>query len=376
MPKAPNQRQRIMALYRMLYENTDSRHGLTMSEILDRLAELEIPSDRRAIYDDIRSLNETFAENPRDKNQFAIQIETTRTNPIRYYLKAREFEIDELKLLVDSVRTYPFITKGQTKKLVRKLEHLCAKPQLRELRGRQYVIDYQKSSLIQSGKTVKTEKLDNQGVPNRKLSDGYVFEKMDFINEAIAENKCISFRYVQYATSNKRNEDNTIRIRHKSTRADWVSPYALLYADGDYYLVAVLYSEKAEEQSLVRYRVDRMKEIEIRRIDRKGQALFEELAQRGSDLAKQFFSVEEGKSQTVELVCQNHLLNAVIERFGEDTKVYQTDKEHFKAILHVVVNESFLGWLLGLGAGARVTSPFGLTQHIKEYLRKIQRNYR
>ena len=111
----PNQRQRIMALYRMLYENTDSRHGLTMSEILDRLAELEIPSDRRAIYDDIRSLNETFAENPRDKNQFAIQIETTRTNPIRYYLKSREFEIDELKLLVDSVRTYPFITKGQTK---------------------------------------------------------------------------------------------------------------------------------------------------------------------------------------------------------------------------------------------------------------------
>ena len=73
MPKSPNQRQRIMALYRMLYENTDSRHGLTMSEILDRLAELEIPSDRRAIYDDIRSLNETFAENPRDKNKFAIQ---------------------------------------------------------------------------------------------------------------------------------------------------------------------------------------------------------------------------------------------------------------------------------------------------------------
>ena len=71
----------------------------------------------------------------------------------------------------------------------------------------------------------------------------------------------------------------------------------------------------------MRYRVDRMKEIEIRRIDRKGQALFEELAKRGGDLAKQFFSVEEGKSQTVELVCQNHLLNAVIERFGEDTKV-------------------------------------------------------
>ncbi len=181
-------------------------------------------------------------------------------------------------------------------------------------------------------------------------------KKMDFINEAIAENKCISFRYVQYATSNKRYEDNTIRIRHKSTRADWVSPYALLYADGDYYLIAVLYSEKTEEQSLVRYRVDRMKEIEIRRIDRKGQALFEELAKRGGDLAKQFFSVEEGKSQTVELVCQNHLLNAVIERFGEDTKVYQMDKEHFKAILHVVVNESFLGWLLGLGAGARMTS--------------------
>ena len=81
---------------------------------------------------------------------------------------------------------------------------------------------------------------------------------------------------MQYATSNKRYEDNTIRIRHKSTRADWVSPYALLYADGDYYLIAVLYSEKTEEQSLVRYRVDRMKEIEIRRIDRKGQALFEE----------------------------------------------------------------------------------------------------
>ena len=76
MPKSTNQRQRIMALYRMLYENTDSGHGLTMSEILDRLADMGIPSDRRAIYDDIRSLNETFTENPRDKNQFAIQIET------------------------------------------------------------------------------------------------------------------------------------------------------------------------------------------------------------------------------------------------------------------------------------------------------------
>ena len=139
MPKYSNQRQRIMALYRILYEETDEQHGLTMDELLSRLDDRGIVAECRSIYDDIKALNSTFKENPKDKYAFTISILKTHTRPVRYYLKSRKLSPDELKLLVNIVRASPYASKRNTKQLLKKLERLGCEHQWRELRASNYI---------------------------------------------------------------------------------------------------------------------------------------------------------------------------------------------------------------------------------------------
>lgn len=369
MPKYVKQRQRIWALYRILYEETNERNALTMGEILDRLAFMDIPAERRAIYDDIKALNETFAENPRNRNGFKIQIKTTKTNPIRYYLVSREFELEELKLIMDSIRVFPYLSKTDTDRITKKIEQLCAKPDLPYLRARDYIlydkIDYRKYRAEES-----------IGVINKRLSDGNTMEKCDFIEEAIKSNKCLSFRYVGHILSTKHNEDGTVKVRRKGKRHDWVSPFALVYMEGKFFLIAVTYSEESETQILTRFRVEKMKDLEIRKLKRQGEEQFRELESGGLEGMKQFFSDAQGQLMEVELLCKNAVLDSILERFGEKTPVTHVSKDLFRVMISVVVNEEFIGWLLGFGADMKVNGPPKLVEWVKRQVNTVEKLYK
>ena len=129
MPRTTSQKKKLFALYQILYEYTDDNNGLTMTEILSKLESRGISAERRSIYDDIEIL----------RNDFDIDIEARKTTTTRYHLQSREFELSELKLLVDSVQASKFITEKKTYSLIKKLEKLCSKYEAQSIQGQVYL---------------------------------------------------------------------------------------------------------------------------------------------------------------------------------------------------------------------------------------------
>ena len=211
MPRTTSQKKKLFALYQILYEHTDDNNGLTMTEILSKLQNRGILAERRSIYDDIEIL----------KNDFDIDIEARKTTTTRYHLQSREFELSELKLLVDSVQASKFITEKKTYSLIKKLEKLCSKYEAQSIQGQVYLTNRIKSM--------------NQSI----------YYNTSEIHSAISNGKQISFQYLTYTITKEE------AFRRGGTRYE-VSPFALIYAEENYYLLAF----DSKTQIFKHYRVD------------------------------------------------------------------------------------------------------------------------
>ena len=182
------------------------------------------------------------------------------------------------------------------------------------------------------------------------------------IHKAITESKQISFQYLTYTITKEE------AFRRGGNRYE-VSPFALIYAEENYYLLA--FDSKA--QIFKHYRVDRMKNIQISTLDREGIEQFKEI-----DMARyttQTFSMFGGEAERLTLEFSNSLIGVVIDRFGKDIPIRKADEEHFQVSVDVVVSEQFFGWLFGLGTGARIVSPRSAAERIKKLLEDVKNIY-
>ena len=155
----------------------------------------------------------------------------------------RDFEIAELKLLVDAVQSSKFITESKSNKLIKKIEGLASNNEAKSLHRQVYVA-------------------------NRiKTTNESVYYNVDDIQKAISENHKVSFQYFQW-NPNKEKE-----LRHNGMRYE-ISPWALTWDDENYYMVG--YDSK--EAKIKHYRVDKMLKIEIMADSkREGKALFKDM---------------------------------------------------------------------------------------------------
>ena len=189
-----------------------------------------------------------------------------------------------------------------------------------------------------------------------------IYYNTDDIHKAITEGKQISFQYLTYTITKEET------FRRDGTRYQ-VSPFALIYAEENYYLLA--FDGKA--QIFKHYRVDRMKNIQISTLDREGIEQFKQI-----DMARyttQTFSMFGGKAERLTIEFSNRLIGVVIDRFGKDIPIRKTDEEHFQVSVEVVVSEQFFGWLFGLGADARIISPQTAAEHMKKLLEDVKKKY-
>ena len=328
MPRTTSQKKKLFTLYQILYEYTDDNNGLTMAEILSKLQNRGITAERRSIYDDIEIL----------RNDFDLDIEARKTTTTRYHLQSREFELSELKLLVDSVQASKFITEKKTYSLIKKLEKLCSKYEAQSIQGQVYLTNRIKSM--------------NQSI----------YYNTGDIHKAITEGKQISFQYLTYTITKEE------AFRRDGSRYT-VSPFALIYTEENYYLLA--YDGKAGK--FKHFRVDRMKNIQISVNDREGIEQFKQI-----DMARyttQTFSMFGGEAERLTLEFSNHLIGVVVDRFGKDIPIRKTDEEHFQVSVDVVVSEQFFGWLFGLGTGARIVSPQSAAERMRKSLEDVKNIY-
>lgn len=318
-----NQRMKLLYLMKILLEQTDEEHTLTMGEIIKKLEQYDVSAERKSIYDALEDLR-----------KFGLDIIMVKGRYSAYYVGSRDFELPELKLLVDAVQSSKFITKSKSMELIGKLENLASKYQAGKLQRQVYVMN-----------RVKTM---NEGI----------YYNVDAIHEAIAGNNQISFHYWKW------NLNKEMEVTHGGEKQQ-VSPWALTWEDENYYMVA--YDSATDK--LKHYRVDKMKNISLCEETREGQSEFNHM-----DIArysKQVFGMFAGETQSVKLRFENDMVGVLIDRFGKDIIIQKKDSGYSEVRVNVVPSPQFYGWIFGLGGKVHLIEPENLVNEMKETAKKF-----
>jgi len=327
MPKSANQKLKLLCLMQYLLRRSDEQHPVSVGDMIDELARWDITAERKSIYDDLEALR-----------RFGLDIVQVKAKTTGYYVGARDFELPELKLLVDAVQSSKFITERKTISLIGKIEGLCSSYEAQALQRQVYV----------RGRV--------------KTMNESVYYNVDEVSSAISADRAVRFKYAEYAITKER------RFRRNG---DWyiVSPYALVWDDENYYLLAW---EHAAGR-LKHFRVDKMAEISALNEPRQGK---EEFA--GVDLSAyttQVFGMFSGTPSIVRLRFANHLVGAVIDRFGKDVMVIPDGDSHFTVSISAVTSPQFYAWVFGFGTDAEILAPAEVRGEMARQAAEIAAHY-
>ena len=328
MAKGANQKLKLLYLVKIFSEETDDEHALTLQEIASRLALHEIGADRKTLYADFEELR-----------RFGMDIiAEQRGHNTYYYLGAREFELPELKLLVDSVQAAKFITDRKSRELIRKLEGLVSRHQAQQLH-RQVIIAGRVKTMNES-----------------------IYYNIDRLHTAINADTQIKFHYFQW---NVRKE-MALRRHGDYYR---VSPWCLTWYDENYYLVG--YDDV--DGKIKHYRVDKMKDIRQTDAPRLGRERFRQFDV--ARYAKSLFGMYGGEETWVTLEAENAMAGVLVDRFGKDVAIVPIDEDRFEATVNVAVSPQFYGWIMALGRGIRITGPAPVVARMRREARRLVEQY-
>ena len=329
MAKGRNQKLKLLYLTKIFMEKTDESHALTLAEITSLLNGYEVTADRKTLYLDFEEL----------KHYGLDIISEQRSKTVVYYLASRDFELAELKLLVDSVQSSKFITEKKSNSLIKKLESLVSEHESKQLHRQ----------VITSGRV--------------KTMNESILINVDSIHSAINNNRQISFQYFQW-TPDKQRE-----LRHDGQRYP-ISPWHLVWDNENYYMIGY----DSDSEMIKHFRVDKMLRISSGNEKREGLKKMKEF--NIATYSRTLFGMLGGESTRVTLQCHNSMAGVIIDRFGKDTVMLRHDDEHFIAYVEVVPSDQFLGWIIGLSSYVQIMEPSSVVKQIKDLLSKQMELYR
>ncbi len=328
MPKSEFQKLKILYVADMLLHESNEEHKISVQAMMKKLDLCGIKAERKSIYNDIAALT-----------QFGMDILIEHGRSGGYWLASRDFELPELKLLVDAVQSSKFLSAKKSRELIKKLEGLTDKWSAQDLQRQVYVANRVKSM--------------NESI----------YYSIDKLHSAINEDRQITFKYFKW------NADKKMEFRGDGARY-CVSPYALMRDNENYYLVA--YSEAAGE--IRHFRVDKMNSLEICTIPRTGREHFE-----GLDMAlyaNRMFGMFGGEEVSLEIMFDDELANVVIDRYGKDIMISRVDEQHFKVHIKAVLSPMMMGWLASFGPQAKLLSPASAVEIFKNHCESICAMYK
>lgn len=322
-----NQKLKILYLMEILMNQTDETHIMTAQELCKALDnQYGIPSERKSIYHDIETLQE-----------FGMDIVQSKGKSPGYYVASRQFELPELKLLVDAVQASKFITSKKSEELIRKLESLASKSDAEQLQRQVFIYN------------------------RPKAGNETIYYNVDKIHMAIYRNQKISFQYAEWTIKKE--------LRLKKEGAHYiVNPWALTWDDENYYLVA--YEEEGD--CIKHYRVDKIQKMEILEERRTGKEVFQKFDL--ATFAKKTFGMYGGRDESVSLCCQNELVGVVLDRFGKDVMMIPQGENQFHVTVEVAISQQFFGWVTGIGKKMKILSPKRVQDEYYAYLQDIIKN--
>lgn len=323
--KLSHQKLKIMYLMKILLAKTDEEHTITVPEMIAELAKLGISAERKSIYDDIEYLK-----------LFGIDICSRKSKTTGYFVASRDFELPELKLLVDSVQSSKFITHKKSMELISKLEKLTSIHNAKRLHRQVYV-------------TNRVKTVNEQ-----------IYYNVDKIYEAIAANKQIVFKYFDLNVDKK-------KVYRKKGDFYTESPVALSWDDENYYLIT--YKPKYDDYA--HYRVDKMESIELTENDR----ILSKEPFDLSEYSKATFAMFSGDETEVSILFENELVGVIYDRFGTNVRIVKADEAHFICTVNVAISPHFLSWIISFGDRAKILSPENVINDMYELILKAKSMY-
>ena len=316
---------KVLKLLELLRQSTDEQHPMTTNNIAIQLAQVGIPCDRRTISQDIATLNELGYE----------VMSTMIGHEKAYYVEDRSFSIPELKILIDAVHASSFITEKKSEELIDKLVVLAGSHRAEVLKRNMVCFN------------------------TRKHSNERIFYNVDYLEDAILQQRKVIFRYFDL-------DENGERVYRREGHHYVVEPIALVFNEDNYYLTC--YS--ARHNSTSNYRVDRMDSVEI--IDEpcceKAVALRNEVA----EYTEQVFKMFGGKQEDVTLKFDRSLIGVVYDKFGEDTHMVASGENECTANVKVQVSPTFWGWLCQFAGHMKITGPQNVIDQYGEHINKLK----
>ena len=329
--RSSGQGVKLLYIRDYLYHHATKEHPKNANAICDYLMTKGIDASPKTIYNDILRL----------QIDFGVPVEYNASK-WGYYITEPEFEPHELRLMVDSIQASKFITQAKARTISQKIVKL-ADVYTRESLTRDAFV---------SGRV-------------RSMNDSVV-QDSDRIHRAIAENRKIGFRYYHY-TPNKQNP------KQYSKKGDLyiVSPYALLWDGGNYYLYAYI-TEKDEFRT---FRIDRMEAITNPLSDKRdGEKAFKAAALTNQEY--KVFQQYHGEKTRVRIRFINRLADAVIDQFGKDTMLIPIDDKHFTATLPVELSPPFFAWVATFGRGAKILFPQLAIDEMRKFIERVSDMYK
>ncbi len=314
---------KILFIRRILEEETDADHGLSMRELIERLAEAGISAERKGVYRDIEILRE-----------FGVDIRTYQRNPVEYAIERRDFSLSELMLLIDVVESCKALTKRQARSLTTNLKLMAS--------------DHQRALLDRRIHVVGRVKSKAEGV----------FERIDLIHRAMHEKRKAEFRYCHIGVDGQRHVS-----RNGSPYV--VTPVAVTYDDGFYYLTAW----DDELDGFREFRLDRMQHLAVSGDKAARRHEISHYAHEGNE--HEYFGRFDGERVTVTLCVDGDKVEIILDRFGDAVEIISQENGTAKAVVKVRKSPQFFGWVAGMANTVRIDAPRRLKEEYREELRGL-----
>ncbi len=330
MAKGNNQKLKLSYLTKIMLAKTDDEHSLTMPQIMAELERYDVTAERKSIYADFQDMTD----------RLGIEVIKEQIGRETYYhVASREFEVAEVKLLIDAIQSSKFITQKKSRDLIYKIKNLVSEHQAKQLQRQVFITD-----------RVKT-------------MNESVYYNVDDIHTAINENKKIQFKYYKW------NVDKKL-VPRRGGEFFVISPWALTWEDENYYLIA--YDEW--DHKIKNYRVDKMMNISVLDEMREGKDVFKNFDI--TTYSKTRFGMFNGETRRVHIEFPNEYCGVFLDRFGKDISFRKVDETHSTLAVDVAVSNQFFGWIFGLGKEVRVTGPEDVVEQMRKAIGELAENYR
>jgi len=307
-----------LCLLEVLREYSDSNHILSMGEIIGKVKNIYgLSPDRRTIYSALDTLVE-----------LGYDISFYKENGKGYYLRDRQLEPSEAHLLSDAICTFPFISEKQTAQLLKKIHSLVSVYERKQIKN---------LTVIRA---------------DQKTVNKNVFYNIEILDEAIERKRKVTFDYYDYGTDKQLH-----KRREKKYK---VNPYGMVYANEHYYLVCIM----SRQENVSMYRIDRIQNIEITDIELDAH----ENLNPHDIVRNAVYAYTTGEVVDVEMLIEPKVLNDVIDRFGTNLALSETEDGRIK----VRIKATAMGmkyWALQYLDHVEILEPEKLRDEIVELLR-------